>query len=65
MSTSPPAKKPRPSVGDNDTEGENPAVTRFREFLRIPTTCHEDTDSPKPDYGLLFFLNVKNTKYVT
>ena len=52
MSTSPPAKKLRPTVGDGGTEGENPAVTRFREFLRIPTTSvlPEDT-SPKPDYG--------------
>ena len=52
MSASPPAKKPRPPDGD---EEEDPAVTRFREYLRIKTVAilPDDTTSPKPDYGTL------------
>ena len=53
MSASPPAKKPRPP--DANDEGEDPAVTRFREYLRIRTVAilPDDTTSPKPDYGTL------------
>lgn len=50
MTASPPSKKPRPP----DDEEEDPAVTRFREYLRIKTVAilPDDTTSPKPDYEI-------------
>ena len=40
---------------------ENPAVTRFREYLRINTTsvANLDDDGPQPDYGEVLLSRVQ------
>lgn len=55
MASEPPSKKPcsKPTKGMIQYPGEDPAVTRFREFLSIRTVSVKDLDTPgpQPDYG--------------
>lgn len=51
----PASKRPceEPTPGLITYQGEDPAVTRFREFLSIRTVSVKtlDTPGPQPDYG--------------
>ena len=55
MASEPPSKKQcnEPNSGMIQYPGEDPAVTRFREFLSINTVSVKDLDTPgpQPDYG--------------
>ena len=55
MASEPPSKKQcnEPNPGMIQYPGEDPAVTRFREFLSIRTVSVKnlDTPGPQPDYG--------------